>query len=74
MVFGHVSVFVSSTNPKAAVDLLCSIGRSVPTKNRKRMGDNDDPWGMRVLVGIWPPLNVPRSTEVVLLKMIRQTC
>lgn len=57
-------MLVSPTNPTAVVEEVCSFGKSVLTKNRKSIGDRDDPWGIPVLVGIWSPLNVPRTREV----------
>lgn len=60
----QVSMLVSSTKPTAIEFGVCSIGRSVLTKNRKSMGEREEPWGIPVLVGIWLPLNDPRIIDV----------
>ena len=43
VVLDQVSMFLSSKNPSADVEGVYSIGRGVLTKNRKRIGDRDEP-------------------------------
>ena len=62
----HVRMFVSSTKPPAEDLGVCRIGSRVPTKNKNRIGDSVEPWGIPVSVGICPPLYVPMWMDVVL--------
>lgn len=62
----HVMMFVSSTNPFAAVFPLSSSCKSGAAKKRKRIGHREEPWGIPVCVFILAVLSPSKNSCVVL--------
>ena len=60
-------MLVSSTKPTADDYSVRSIGSSVLAKNKKRIGERGEPWGMPVVVVILSPWDEPSKTDVLLL-------
>ena len=62
VVLPHIIKFVSSTNPKAIVSwLLLNVSKSLNMKNKNRIGNKGDPYGIPVSVNIGSllyPLNI----------------
>src|SRR5215469_8209195 len=64
--FPQVIRFVSSTNPNPSLlsSTSCMPSRSSDMKNRKRIGDMGDPWGMPVFIWI-QSLSYPSNATLV---------
>ena len=64
----YVRMLESSTNPIAVVVVLpvLSNGRRVEAKNRNRIGERVDPWGMPVVCGLGWSVYSPIFRHVVL--------
>jgi len=55
-----------STNPIAVVDPVSNVGRRVEAKNRNRIGNRVDPYRILVVCSLFPSINRPNQSCVVL--------